>query len=71
MDDEDTLVRQLAEGIYTDFDKPLMDMEFFVSDLASLCAKDPTALERFSKLVTLIQNRPEENPSEESEASDG
>ena len=51
----DELVKYLAEGIYTDFDKTLMDMEFQVQDLASLCAKRPLALAKFNELVALLQ----------------
>ncbi len=68
---EDVLIRELAEAIYTDFDKPLMDMEFLVSDLAELCAKDPAAHAKFDELVSLQRQRPVTPEEEESEATDG
>ena len=53
----DELVRYLAEGIYTDFDRTLMDMKFQVEDLASFCAKNPRALASFNELVALLQTK--------------
>ena len=67
MKDKDTLVRQLAEEIYKDFDLSLMDVEFIVSDLADCCAKNQTAFEQFNDLVTLVRQQPHEHEKEDSD----
>ena len=60
---KDELVRYLAEGIYTNFDKTLMDVEFQVGDLASFCAEDPRALASFNELVALLQEEQRKEPN--------